>query len=69
MPIKVDRLVKEFGAVAVAPEEIYSVESDVYAPCALGGTINDETIPQIKVEIIIGGANNQLLGGASWRRA
>jgi len=60
-PIKVDRLVKEFDAAAVAPEEIYSVESDVYAPCALGGTINDETIAQIKAEIITGGANNQLL--------
>lgn len=60
-PIKVDRLVKEFDAVAVGPEEIYSVESDIYAPCALGGTINDETIPQIKAKIITGGANNQLL--------
>lgn len=60
-PVKVDRLVKEFDAIAVAPEEIYSVESDVYAPCALGGTINDETIAQIKAEIITGGANNQLL--------
>ena len=60
-PIKVDRLVKEFDAVAVAPEEIYAVDADVYAPCALGGTINDETIPQFKVKIIAGGANNQLL--------
>ena len=60
-PVKVDRLVKEFDAVAVGPEEIYAVESDVYAPCALGGIINDETIAQIKAEIITGGANNQLL--------
>jgi leucine dehydrogenase len=60
-PIKVDRLVKEFDAAAVAPEEIYAVDADVYAPCALGGTINDQTIPQFKVEIIAGGANNQLL--------
>lgn len=60
-PLKVDRLVKEFNATAVAQEEIYSVESDVYAPCALGGTINDDTIAQIKAEIITGGANNQLL--------
>ncbi|HEX6188106.1 MAG TPA: amino acid dehydrogenase [Pyrinomonadaceae bacterium] len=60
-PVKIDRLVKEFAAAAVAPEEIYSVESDVYAPCALGGTINDQTIPQFKAEIITGGANNQLL--------
>jgi len=33
----------------------------VFAPCALGGIINDDTIPQFKVEIIAGGANNQLL--------
>ena len=59
--VKVDRLVKEFDAVAVASEEIYSVEADVYAPCALGGTINDETIAQIKAQVITGGANNQLL--------
>lgn len=58
---KVDRLVKEFGARLVAPDEIYSVSADVYSPCALGGTINDQTIPQFKVEIIVGGANNQLL--------
>jgi leucine dehydrogenase len=58
---KVDRLVKEFGALPVAPDEIYSVDADVYAPCALGGTINDQTIPQLKVEIVAGGANNQLL--------
>ena len=58
---KTERLLTEFDAVAVAPDEIYSVEAEVYAPCALGGTINDQTIPQIKVEIIAGGANNQLL--------
>jgi len=57
---KVSKLVGEFGAMAVAPDEIYSVDADVYAPCALGGTINDDTIPQFKVEIIVGGANNQL---------
>jgi leucine dehydrogenase len=60
-PVKAARLLKEFDAVAVEPEEIYSVASNVYAPCALGGTLNDETIPQIKAEIITGGANNQLL--------
>ena len=58
---KAERLVKEFDAAAVGPEEIYSVKADVYAPCALGGTINDQTIPQFKVELIVGGANNQLL--------
>jgi leucine dehydrogenase len=58
---KVDRVAKEFGAVAVAPEEIYASDADIFAPCALGGIINDETIPQLKVEIVVGGANNQLL--------
>jgi leucine dehydrogenase len=59
-PESVDRAVKEFGATAVAPEEIYGVECDIYAPCALGATINDETIPQFKCKVIAGAANNQL---------
>ena len=58
---KVSKLASEFGATAVAPGEIYSAEADIYAPCALGGTINDDTLPQFKVEVIVGGANNQLL--------
>ena len=58
---KVSRLVNEFGAIAIGADEIYVADADVYAPCALGGSINDETIPQFKVEIIAGGANNQLL--------
>src|SRR5207249_3109189 len=60
-PSKVDRLVKQFGADAVAPGDIYGTDADMFAPCALGGIVNDETIPQFKVEIIAGGANNQLL--------
>lgn len=58
---KVDRVVEEFGATPVAPDEIYASAAEIFAPCALGGIINDETIPQFKVEIIVGGANNQLL--------
>ena len=58
---KSDRLVKEFGATVVSPDEIYRQQAEVFAPCALGGIINDETIPQLKVEIVTGGANNQLL--------
>jgi leucine dehydrogenase len=60
-PTKVERVIKDFGAIAVPPQEIYSTDADIFAPCALGGIINDETIPQLKVEIIVGGANNQLL--------
>jgi leucine dehydrogenase len=55
------RVVDEFAAEAVQPGEIYSVPADVFAPCALGGVINDETIPQLKVKIVAGSANNQLL--------
>jgi leucine dehydrogenase len=60
-PEKVERLVSEFRAMAVSPEEIYSVGTDIFAPCALGGIINDQTLPKLKSEIICGAANNQLL--------
>jgi leucine dehydrogenase len=55
------RVVDEFGAEAVGPNEIFSVKADVFAPCALGGVLNDETIPQLRVQIVAGSANNQLL--------
>jgi leucine dehydrogenase len=59
-PEKVKRVVEEFGARAVAPEAIYDQPADIYAPCALGATVNDETIPRLKVQIVAGAANNQL---------
>ncbi len=58
---KVERVVTEFAALAVAPEEIYDVDADVFAPCGLGGVINDQTIGRLRVEIVAGAANNQLL--------
>ena len=57
---KVKRVVEEFGATAVAPDAIYDAPADIYAPCALGATINDETLPRLRVSIVAGGANNQL---------
>ena len=57
---KMKRVVSEFGATAVKPEAIYDQPGDIYAPCALGATINDATLPRLKVEIVAGGANNQL---------
>ncbi len=57
---KVKRVVDELGATAVSPEAIYDVKAEIFAPCALGGIINDDTLPRLKVEIIAGGANNQL---------
>ena len=59
-PEKVERVVKEFGATAVAGDEIFAAKADIFAPCALGAILNDQTIPQLKVEIVCGGANNQL---------
>lgn len=57
----IDRAVNDFGAKAVGIEEIYDVEADIFAPCALGGVLNDETIPALKVKAVCGSANNQLL--------
>ena len=59
-PDLVQRVVKEFKALAVSPEAIYGVESDVFSPCALGAVINDATLPQMKCTIIAGSANNEL---------
>src|SRR5919199_1759622 len=59
-PDRVKRVVGEVGATAVGTDEIYGVEADVFAPCALGAVINDKTIPRLRVEIVAGGANNQL---------
>ncbi|ANC77800.1 branched-chain amino acid dehydrogenase [Fictibacillus phosphorivorans] len=56
----VQRAVTDFGAKAVEIDEIYSVDCDIFAPCALGAIINDDTIPQIKAKVIAGAANNQL---------
>ena len=58
---RVKRVTTEFGARAVAPEEIYGVKAEIFAPCALGAIVNDKTIPQLKCEIVAGAANNQLL--------
>ena len=55
------RVVDEFGAHMVQPHEIFNVRADVFAPCALGGVINDQTIPELRVQIVAGSANNQLL--------
>jgi leucine dehydrogenase len=48
------------GAEVVPPEEVIGTECNVYAPCALGGTLNAETIPRLKCRIVAGSANNQL---------
>ncbi|WP_057939137.1 Glu/Leu/Phe/Val dehydrogenase dimerization domain-containing protein [Algoriphagus resistens] len=51
---------KATGAQVVDPNVIYDLEMDIYSPCALGATINDQTIDRLKCAVIAGGANNQL---------
>lgn len=60
---RVQQIVKEFGAHAVAPDDVYDVDADIFAPCALGAIINDDTIDRLKFDIIAGAANNQLARG------
>ena len=55
------RVAKATGGTVVGPDEIRGIDCDVYAPCALGGSINDESIPELKCKIVCGAANNQLL--------
>lgn len=51
----------EFPAITlVKPDEIYDVDMDIYSPCALGATVNDETLKRLKCSVIAGAANNQL---------
>lgn len=57
-----NRAEEELGAEVVLPEDIYGVEADIFAPCAMGAILNDETIPRLKAKVVGGAANNQLLG-------
>jgi leucine dehydrogenase len=57
---RVKLCVSELGVTGVSPEEIYDVDCDVFAPCALGATVNARTLPRLKCKIIAGAANNQL---------
>lgn len=54
------RVAEKFNAQVVNPADIYKVKCDIFVPCALGGVLNNKTIPQLKCKIIAGAANNQL---------
>ncbi|MEQ9442416.1 MAG: Glu/Leu/Phe/Val dehydrogenase dimerization domain-containing protein [Cyclobacteriaceae bacterium] len=57
---KLQRISREFGAHIVSTEGIYDIEADIYSPCALGATLNDDTLSRLTCQVIAGGANNQL---------
>ena len=58
--VALERARAEFGAQVVGVDAIYDVEADIYAPCALGATLNPHTLSRLRVKIVAGGANNQL---------
>lgn len=57
---RLEEIKTKYGATIYGGNDIYSENMDIYAPCALGATVNDDTIYKIKADIIAGAANNQL---------
>ena len=55
-----ERVAAETGARMVAAADVIGTECDVYAPCAVGGTLNAESIPRLRCSIVAGSANNQV---------
>jgi leucine dehydrogenase len=58
----VAKAVNDFGVETADPDKIHAVECDIFAPCAMGGVIRDDTIPELKCRVVAGSANNQLAG-------
>ncbi|HEU4612161.1 MAG TPA: Glu/Leu/Phe/Val dehydrogenase dimerization domain-containing protein [Kofleriaceae bacterium] len=58
--LKSERAQREFGAAVTSIDDVAKVDCDVFAPCALGAGLNDNTIPHLKAKIVAGAANNQL---------
>lgn len=72
-PDRVAEACRQFPSIrSVSPDEIYDVSCDIFAPCALGGVLNDETIARLRCRVVAGSANNQLQapehGRALYRR-
>ena len=61
---RVAALAARLGATVVPPESAIGLECDIYAPCALGATLNEESIPRLRCRIVAGCANNQLAEAA-----
>lgn len=56
----VQHVADEYGVEAVAADAIHATPCDVFSPCALGGAMNDRTIPELRCGVVCGAANNQL---------
>ena len=59
-PENIENAVSEFSAIAVSPQNIYDLDVDVFAPCAMGAILDSNNIARLKVKVIAGAANNQL---------
>ena len=57
----VQKTIAKYGCNYVHPDKVYDLDMDIYAPCALGATINNTTINRLKCSVIAGAANNQLM--------
>jgi leucine dehydrogenase len=57
-PAKVQRAVAEHGVETVEPDAIYDLETDIFAPFAMGGVLNERTIPRLRAKVVAGSANN-----------
>jgi len=57
---RVQQVAGDLSAQVVDPDRVYAVEADIFAPCALGAILNDQTIPLLRVQVVAGAANNQL---------
>jgi leucine dehydrogenase len=57
---RLEEVSKKYGAEIYRGDDVYSIPMDIYAPCALGATINDSTIQKLQAKVIAGAANNQL---------
>ena len=59
---RLDRAAADFGADVVSPGDIYAAVADIFAPCAIGGVLDHDTIPRLRARLVAGAANNQLAG-------
>jgi leucine dehydrogenase len=58
--VRLGRVARTYNAEQVTPSQIFSMDVDIFSPCALGAVLDDQTIPQLKARIVAGAANNQL---------
>jgi leucine dehydrogenase len=57
---RIKSAVDKYKAEFVSADKMFDLDIDIYAPCALGATVNDETLSKLKCKVICGAANNQL---------